>query len=215
MTRDQYFQREAMKSLNAAMVAAEKQMILGTGEDSDGWDGLADIMSIWGSMGKDVGGDGGTRVYMLCLAEDRIAGVLGGNQVGDEGNIEVSEPYETRKTDASGNPYGVHRVDITGWMGLQIAGSYSGAVAFNIDGTTGKTVDDDLLAEMYTSFPSQHAPFVNAILMSRTGLKQLRDSRVTDLVPSPDFPTAWGGVGRPLPIIISDAVDDSESEQTS
>ncbi|MFA5321389.1 MAG: major capsid protein [Smithella sp.] len=214
MTREQYLQRETMKSLNAALVGVEKQLILGTDEEADGFDGLADILDIWGDMGEDLGGAGGTRLYMLCLSPDRIAGVIGGSSTGQEGNIDVSDPYMTTIADDSGE-YDAWRVKATGWMGLQIAGSYSGAVAFNIDGTTGKTIDDDLLAGLYTKFPTQHAPFVNCILMSRTGLKQLRDSMVTDLIPSPPFPVAWGGAGRPIPIVVSDAVDDSESTNAS
>ena len=214
MTMDQYLQREAMKSLNAALVGMEKQLILGTSEQANGFDGLADILDIWGDMGEDLHGNGGTRVYMLSLSPDRIAGVIGGATVGQEGNIDVSDPYLTTIADDNGT-YDAWRVKETGWIGLQIAGAYSGAVAFNIDGTTGKTVDDDLLAGLYTKFPSQHKDAVNCILMSRTGLKQLRDSMVTDLVPSPAFPTNWGGAGRPIPIVVSDAVDESEAQQVS
>jgi len=214
MSMEQYLQRETMKSLNAALSGIEKQLILGTDENANGFDGLADILDIWGNMGVDVGGSGGTRVYMLSLSPDRIAGVIGGSAVGQEGNIDVSDPYMTAIQDDNGN-YDAWRVKATGWMGLQIAGAYSGAVAFNIDGTSGKTVDDDLLAGMYTLFPSQHQSAVNCILMSRVGLKQLRDSMVTDLIPAPAFPTSWGGAGRQIPIVVSDAVDDSEATQTS
>jgi hypothetical protein len=215
MSREQYMQRETMKSLNAALAKIEYQLIQGTGIEAGGFPGLADVMNIWGSMGLDLDGNGGTRVYMLSLGADRIAGIIGANQVGQEGTIEVSEIYRTESAGSVTGVLGKMRVDVTGWMGLQIAGAYSGAVAFNIDGTTGKTVDDDLLAQMYTLFPTQHSSAVNCILMSRTGLKQLRDSMVTDLIPSPPFPTAWGGAGRPIPIIVSDAVDDDEAKQTS
>ena len=205
MSWEQYLARESMFSLNSALAAAESQLIMGTGgAAAGGFDGLSDIINIWGDMGKDVGGTGSacTRVYMLSLAEDRIAGIIGGN----DSSITVGEPHEVLiKTDDG--TYDADRVSILGSMGLQIAGSYSGAVAFNIDGTDGKTVDDDLLAEMYTSFPSQHASFVNCILMSRTGLKQLRDSMVTDLIPSPKFPTNWGGAGREIQIVVCDAID--------
>jgi len=216
MTWEQYLQRETMLSMNAAMSAIEKQFVLGTdsGNTGTGYDGLADLLNLWGDMGEDVGGNGGTRCYMLCLGPDRIAGVIGGNTPGSEGNIEVGEPYRTIVADEAG-VYDADRVSVLGWMGLQIAGSYSGAVAFNIDGTSGKTLDEDLLATLYTKFPTQHRGAVNAVLMSRTGLKQLRDSLVTDLIPSPPFPTAWGGAGRPIPIIVSDAVDDDESENVT
>jgi len=210
MTREQYFQRETMLSLNEALSAVEKQLILGTTSEAAGFPGLPNILDLWGDMGIDVKGSGGTRVYMLSLGENRVAGVIGANQVGAEGQIEVSEPYSTESDGSTTGKLGKWRVDITGWMGLQIAGSYSAAAAYNIDGTSGKTLDDDLLAQMYSLFPTQHAPFVNAILMSRTGLKQLRASMVTDLIPSPPFPTTWTGAGRPIPIIVSDAVSDSD-----
>ena len=214
MTLEQYLQRDTMKSLNASFVGVEKQLILGTGEKATGFDGLADILNIWGDMGEDVGGAGGTRVYMLSLSPDRIAGIIGGSAVGQEGTIDVSDPYmSTIKTDTG--EYDAWRVKATGWTGLQIAGAYSGAVAFNIDGTSGKTVDDDLLSGIYSKFPTQHNSAINCILMSRTGLKQLRDSLVTDLLPSPVFPTFWGGAGRQIPIVVSDAVDENEAVNES
>lgn len=211
MTWEQYLQRETMLSLNAALTAVEKQFILGadSGNTGTGWHGLADILNLWGNMGIDVAGNGGTRVYMLSLAPDRIAGIIGGNAAAP--TLEVGDPTRVLVTTNDGT-YDADRVSVLGWMGLQIAGSYSGAVAFNIDGTSGKTLDEDLLASLYTLFPTQHSNAVNAILMSRVGLKQLRDSLVTDLIPSPAFPTMWGGAGRPIPIIVSDAVDDSEDK---
>ena len=212
MGLEQYLQRETMLSLNGAMSNIEKQLVLGTDSKATGFDGLSDILSIWGDMGEDVGGAGGTRCYMLSLAPDRIAGVVGSSQIGQEGNIDVGAPYGVTVTDDTGT-YSANRVDILGWMGLQIAGAYSGAVAFNIDGTSTHTLDEDLLAGLYTKFPTQHAGAVNAIVMSRTGLKQLRDSMVTDLIPSPPFPTSWGGAGRPIPIITSDAVADDDSTE--
>ena len=212
MTWEQYLQREAMLSVNEGLSAVEKQFIIGTATATPGtgWHGLADILNLWKGMGEDVGGNGGTRCYMLCLGQDRIAGIIGGNSAVP--SLEVGEPTRVLVTTNDGT-YDADRVSVLGWMGLQIAGSYSAAVAFNIDGTEGKTLDEDLLATLYSKFPTQHRGAVNAILMSRVGLKQLRDSLVTDLIPSPPFPTAWGGAGRPIPILVSDAVDDSEDKE--
>jgi hypothetical protein len=123
--------------------------------------------------------------------------------------------YDVPAVDDEGKRYGAFRIDITGWMGLQIAGSYSAGVAFNLDGTSGKTVDQDLISQLYTLFPSQHQQAINAILMSRVGLKQFRDSLVTDLNPNPAFPATWDAAGRQIPIIVSDAVDDAEETVTS
>ena len=213
MSRDQYLDREAMLSLNEAMSTVEHQLIQGTASKATGFGGLGDVLNIWGDMGIDVEGNGGTRVYMLALGIDRVAGILGANQVGQEGNIEVSDTYEVAAVDGSGNRYGAFRKDITGWLGLQLAGSYSGGAAFNIDGTSEKTVDDDLLASLYAKFPTAHAPFVNCVLMSRVGWKQYRDSLSTDLIPAPQFANTWMGAGRPIPIVVSDAIDDDEDKQ--
>jgi hypothetical protein len=217
LTLEQYMNRESMLSIDAALAAANKQFIQGGtgGAAAAGYDGLFDILNLWGDLGFDLGGDGGTRVYMLSLAPNRICGVIGGESAGSEGNIEVGNMYMIRDKDAEGKTHDRYRIPISGWMGMQIAGSYSGSVAFNIDGTSGKTVDDDLLSEMYSAFPSDHNQAVNCILMSRVGLKQLRDSRVTDLVPNPDFPSAWGGSGRQIPIVVDDAVNDDEAVNES
>ena len=204
-----YLSRESMKSLNSALSTSEHQLIKGTGGASaGGFDGLDSILDYWGDMGYDVAGSGGTRIYMLALGEDNVAGIFGG-----DGGIDMSEPYQSKVQTSDGKAYSSSRVDILGSMGLQIAGAYSGAVAYNIDGTTGKTVDFDLISTLYSKFPTAYAGNVNCILMSRKALKQLRDSLVTDLNPSPDFPTEWKGAGRSIKIVVSDAVkDDYEKE---
>lgn len=215
MSVEQYMARESMLSLNSALSLVEYQLIRGTDYKSGGFPGLPDILDIWGSMGVDAGGSGGTRVYMLALSEDRIAGIIGGENQGEEGNIYMSDMYPWVKEDSDGKTHGRWRVDIFGWLGLQIAGSYSGAVAFNLDGTDSASVDEDLISELYTKFPSQHQQAVNAILMSREGLRQYRESLMTDLNPSPAFPATWDAAGRQIPIIVSDAIQDDESTVTS
>ena len=209
-----YMEKETMKALNAAFAKAEYQLIRGTGYDSDGWDGLIDQLSLYDGMAYDAGGAGESRVYMMIGGEDDVAGVLG-----NDGNFKVSDPFPTKRfaDDASGDSHNVWAVDVHGWMAMQVAGKYSLAGAYNIDGTSTHLVDDDLLAEIYSLFPSDRAPFVNGILMSREGAKQLRKSRTATTptgAPAP-FATSWDGAGRDIPIIISDAMDDAESTVTT
>lgn len=215
MGRDAYLQRETMKSLSAAMARAERQLVLGSkGADGDiakGYDGLADLAALWDGMGYNAGGNGGTRAYMLIAGLEDVCGV-----VGNEGRFKIEGPDRVLKTTKDGE-YTALRVTAGGYMGLQAAGKYSIAVAFNIDGTAGHALTDDLLVELYSLFPSDRAARVNAILLSRNGLKQLQQSRTatTTTGATAPIPSTWDNAGRPIPIVVVDAIDDEEATQTT
>lgn len=208
-----YLNREAMKSLNKALTVGESQLINGTDALADGFDGLKDLATLYAADGLaiDEGGSGGTRVYMMITGEDDVCGILGN----DGQFVYADEPTIQRilTNVSTGAGYNAYNVPISGYAGLQIGGKYSIATAYNIDGTTGKVVDDALLAELYSKFPSDRKNSVNLILMSSTGLFQLQQSRTATNptgAPAP-FPTSWDAAGRPIRIVISDAVDDAES----
>jgi hypothetical protein len=209
-----YLEKEAMRSLTAAFATSEYQLIKGSDNDGDGFDGLQDLASLYDGNSVNVAGSGGTRVYMMIMGEADVCGILG-----KDGEFSYSDPVVQRiLTDVStGAGYNAWNVDITGWVGMQVGGKYSVAFAYNIDGTSGKVVDDDLLGEIYSLFPSDRAPFVNGILMSRTGLYQLQQSRTaTNPTGSPaPFPASWNAAGRDIPILVSDAVNDDESTVTT
>lgn len=211
-----YLERETFKSLTSAMARAERQLVLGSkssdGDAAKGYDGLADLANLWDGMGFNVGGSGGTRVYMMILGTEDVCGVVGYN-----GRFNVEGPDNVLKTDSDGKAYTAKRVTMGGYMCLQAAGKYSIATAFNIDGTDGKKVDDDLLVDLYTRFPSDRAQRVNAILMSRKGLKQLQQSRTatTTTGATAPIPTTWDNAGRQIPIVVVDAIDDEETTVTT
>jgi len=127
----------------------------------------------------------------------------------------MSEPYEVQGEDADGKKFGAYRVDITSWFGLQAAGKYSAAVGFNLDGTTDSTMDGDFLTKMYNLFPTDVRPFVNAILTSRQGQRQYRDSLKSDVQKDPALANIWQGAGADIPIIVSDAVPSDADTVTS
>jgi hypothetical protein len=211
---DAYMSKESMKSVTSALVAAENQLINGTDSDSDGFYGLKDLVSMYDGMSISAGGAGGSRVYMLITGEDDVS-VL----VGNEGNL-TATGYTTIKhtTNVStGAGYPAYMAPIVGYMGMQVAGKYSVAVAVNVDHTSTYICDDDLLSSLYTLFPSDRAPRVNAILMDRSSLKDLQQSRTATNefgLPAP-FPMAWTGAGRSIPIIVSDALSTSEATVTT
>lgn len=211
--RDAYLMKRGMRSLTSALVRSEYSLIQGTDFDAAGPDGLAQLVSLY-NLAYNGGGAGGTRVYMLITGESDVCGILG-----QEGRFDVSAPFMTRKVTNAGTgaAYGAWAQNINGWVCLQVGGKYSAAVGYNFDGTTGHKVNDDALAEIYSLFPSDRAPRVNLILMSRIGLKQLQQSR-TATTPTgayAAYPTFWNGAGRDIPIVISDAVNDAEATVTT
>lgn len=208
----QYMERETFKALTAAMARAERQLVLGSkspdGDAAKGYDGLADLAQLWDGMGLNVGGSGGTRVYMMIIGEEDVCGILGNN-----GRFEIEGPDNVKSVDSSGKPFTAKRVTMGGYMCLQAAGKYSIATAFNIDGTSGKAVNDDLLVDLYTKFPSDRAQRVNCIAMTRTGLAQLQKSRTatTATGATAPIPSTWDNAGRQIPIVVLDAIDDDEA----
>ena len=210
---DAYMSKNSMKAVTSALVSIEDQLINGTDNDSDGFYGLQDLVSMYDGMSYDAGGSGGSRVYMIISGEDAVSILLGNN-----GNFEAPEYSVARVDNAAGTTsYPAYYAPIVGYVGLQVAGKYSVAVAVNVDHTGTYLCDDDLLSEMYSLFPSDRQPRVNAILMSRDSLKDLQQSRTATNPtgqPAP-FPTSWSGAGRSIPIIVSDAMEDSEATVTT
>lgn len=203
-----FLEKETAKSLSACFVNADKELIKGIDHDSEGYAGLMQLAKLYDGMAIDKAGAGGTRVFMLIMGEDEVCGIAG-----NDGKVEVKEPVIIQKTDVNGKHFNAYLVDVGGYMCLQVGGKSSIAVAFNIDGTSGKLVDDDLISDLYSKFPAEVAPRVNLILMSRTGSGQLRKSRTaTNPTGSPaPFATSWNGAGRDIPIVIDDALDDDAS----
>jgi hypothetical protein len=212
--RAAYLTKETGRALAAGFSSAEYQLIQGTGVDALGYDGLQQLASLYDGNSVNVAGSGGTRVYMLIAAEDAVCGIAG-----NDGQFVVDEAVMQKMiTDAAtGAGYNAYNVNIGGYLGLQVAGKYSIAFAYNIDGTSGKGVTDSILAQLYAKFPSDRAPMVNMILMSMKGLGQLQASRSATSptgAPAP-FPASWDAAGREIPIVVSDAVNDAETTVTT
>jgi hypothetical protein len=210
---DAYMAKNSMKSVTSALVSIEEQLINGTSNSADGFYGLQDLVSMYDGMSKSAGGAGGSRVYMLISGEDAVSILLG-----NEGNFSAPEYSVARVDNAAGTTsYPAYYAPIVGYVGLQVAGKYSVAVAVNVDHTSTYICDDDLLSDLYTLFPSDRQPRVNAILMDRLSLKDLQQSRTATNPtgqPAP-FPNSWEGAGRSIPIIVSDALSTSEATVTT
>lgn len=157
----------------------------------------------------NAGGTGGKSVWVLRWAEDGVS-VIAGN----EGRVEFTLPDAdniVRVLDADSRPYSAYRQTLLGWYALQVGSKYDAARICNLDGTSGKTVTDDMLADAISKFRSGKGP--NMIVMNRTALKELRESRTaTNPSGAPAlFPTEAFGI----PIVPTDALSDSEAEVTA
>jgi len=192
---DSFMAKEAMRSIKAAFSSAEKQLINGTGADSDGNTGLADTLSDLGDMVISAGGavaDKQTSVYFIRDGRDDVSAIMG-----NEGQISMGEMYDTvvGTAEATNKGYGAKRIDILAWMALD-------AVA---------TLTDDLISDMLALFPAGKAP--SYIVMNRTSLKQLQQSRTaTNATGAPaPFPSEAFGV----PIVVTDSIVSTEAIVTA
>lgn len=199
--------REAMDHLKAAFVSMEKQVIYGTGEDADGFAGLANeatVDAVADEMVVDAGGttaDTASSVWAVRTGEESVSVVYG-----QEGRIEIGDDYETVLAGATGT-YDAMRTPILFWGGVQVATSFDLARIANLTEDSGKGLDDDKISDLLAKFPAGRGP--NYLAMTRRSRKQLQQSRTaTNATGAPaPFPTEAFGV----PIVTTDQIDDTES----
>lgn len=200
--------REARRHLRAALFAAEKQLVNGTGNDAGGFTGLINAATINGltdEMVVDADGDTAlTSVYLLRSTPD-------GNNVavivGQDGEISIGDTVTQMATDADDKKYPALWTPVQGWMGLQVGGARSIGRICNIGTDTGKGLTDDLIYAAFAKFPAGAMP--THIAMNRRSREQLRKSRTaTNATGTPaPIPTEVDGV----PIVCTDAILNSET----
>ena len=201
---------EIAAALKAAFYEAEKQIISGVGNQAAGFAGLAALFPTkTSSMVKDAGGTSSgtvkTSVYAIRSTPNDVAVIAG-----QDGNIQVGDVFETQVPAAdyasSGKLISSVAVNILGWLGLQYGSIYSAGRICNITDESGKTLDDDKIADLLSLFPESRPP--THLAMNRTALAQLRNSRTATNpsgAPAP-FPTEAFGI----PIILTGAISSAE-----
>ena len=133
-----YMAKKGARKLAAAFHSAERQLIYGTGNDADGFVGLAEA-PILAALGQekvvDAGGTGNDleSVYVLRSDEDNVSTIYNGDSGFDFGDM-----YETRlnEVDAAGAVLGTYAglvTTILSWIGLQIGSKHSVVRVANID----------------------------------------------------------------------------------
>lgn len=127
---------------------------------------------------------------------------------GNQGVIEAKDTSIIRTAGSSSGHFGSYWTPVTGYCGLIYGSAYSAGRICNITDDAGKGLTDDLISQLLETFPAGRGP--NMLVMSRRSLGQLQRSRTATNptgAPAP-FPESSFGV----PIIVSDAVSDTEAE---
>ena len=205
-----YIEKETLAALKTMFSTLEKALFQNL--SIGGFNGLLqfnDYAVQTGTQVVNAGGSGGKSVWLLRWAEDGVAIVAG-----NEGRIDFSwnddNPTIIQKT-GSGGVYSAYLVSMGGWFTLQVGSTYDAARICNLDGTSGKTLTDDMIADAISRFPAARQP--NMIVMNRTALKELRESRTaTNPTGKPaDFPAEAFNI----PIIATDSLPTNEATVVS
>jgi hypothetical protein len=176
-----YLANEARWALRAAFAHAEGQLIDGTGNEADGFNGLADHLytdDVGDDMVVDAGGSGGNNVWLVRSTPDDVAVVT-------NGDINVGDLAQVAIYDGSAS-YPGWQLPILSWLALQVGSIRTVGRIYNLDGTAGNTLTDDMISDAISKFPAGRGP--THIIANRTTLKELQQSR-----------TATNPTGQPAP----------------
>ena len=206
-----FIAREAKRHLKAAFFHAEKQIINGTGNEADGFDGLADastLDALSDTMVIDAGGTTagtGSSVYLIRTNSDGADCTL---ITGMDGRIDMGDTVTQAIEDTTnGGRFTGYYTPILGWLGLQIGSAYSVGRIANLTEDSGKGLTDDLVYQALAQFPAARQP--NLIVMNRRSLRQLRESRTATNATGAPAPRPTDVEG--IPIIVTDAITSTET----
>jgi len=96
---------------------------------------------------------------------------------------------------------------LAGWFAVQFGSQYSLGRIANIDGTSGKSLTDKLIADGISKFPATRQP--NVIIMDRTSWYELQSSRTATNPTGAPAPFPLDAFG--IPIVVSDHLKTDES----
>jgi hypothetical protein len=208
--RAAYIQAETQRSLRSGMFALERAIFnFNISTQFIGLPYFNDYADTDNGQIVDAGGAGGKSVWLIRWGEDAVS-VIAGNDgkismLWDDDNPTVVQVYQADQ--GATKPYSAYRVTLQGYFGLQVGSKYDVVRIANLDGTSDDLLTDDLISDALAKFPAARPP--NMIVMNRTALKELQQSRTATNptgAPAP-FPSEAFGV----PIVVTDALGTSEA----
>ena len=169
-----------------------------------GFPGLVDLVD--SDLVEDAGGttaSTASSTWAVRWGAKHLQWVFGLN-----GEINSDDVRVVRVTDNSGNPYDAYRKPMLTYIGLQMVNKNSIARIKNITEDSGKTMTDDLVAQMLTRFPVGHKP--DQLFMTKRSLEQLRKSRTSITQNATGQPTPTPTESHGIPIEETDSIVNTE-----
>jgi len=208
----EYIKKETLAALKAGFANVERAVFSNVAGGFNGLLQFSDYViddSATQIINKG-GSNGASRsVWLLRWAEDGVAMIAG-----NDGRVDMEWDDDSPtivQVSASGGVYSAYRVTLGGWLGLQVGSTYDVVRICGLDGEAGKKLTDDIIADGISRFASARQP--NMIVMNRTSLKELRESRTATNptgAPAP-FPTEAFGI----PIVSTDLLPSNEATVNS
>ena len=205
-----YMDKEGIKSLRAAFFALEKALF--RSNQNKQFTSLAgneyfDAITV-DSQVVNAGGNGGRSVWLLRSGEDAISMIAG-----NDGKIDMAaEDATVLARDSSNRSYTALHRSLMGWFNIQVGSKYDAARIANLDGTTGHTLTDTLIASA-AILAKTGSPF-NMIAMSKTSLYELWASRTATNPTGKEAEWPTGIMmpnGAVAPIMVTDGIPENES----
>lgn len=207
---DAWIQRELQRHIRAAFAQGEQQVIYGSGNDADGFTGLADASTIDDLNDPMVVNAGGSSnlssVYAVRSVGDMTDFLL---VMGLGGRIDVPAYFMQLMDGSVTGKFPAYVQPADALLGVQVGSAYSVGRIANIDDGS-NTLDDSLMSQLLSKAPATR-PFTH-LLMNRRSHQQLQASRTATNPtgqPAP-FPTESFGI----PIVVSDQVSSAETALT-
>lgn len=190
---------EASGIVNAAMQRAAAQMWYGG--DAAGFPQI----SATSGMTVDAGGttaDTGSSVWAVQFGVQGVQFVVGRNGKFDMGDVMIETV-----SGANSQPMKAYTQNMLVHIGLQIGNLNGVARLKDLTEDAGKSLDDDMLADLIAKFPVGYRP--DALFMSRRSRKQLQKSRTATTATGTPAPTPSDYEG--IPIVVTDSIVDTEA----
>lgn len=193
-----------------AKLTIGSQIFYGT-TSNDGFVGFQYLVS--GGMTVDATGSTastGSSVYAVKTGLQDVSLVFGNGDV-----MALTDFRDETLRDSTGKPFPGRVADLFGYVGLQVPHANCLGRLKNLTAQTGKTLDDDMLSDLYTKFAIGSKPDV--FIMSRRSARQLqksRSSKISIIAGQGNFAgTAPGALfsADGVPIIVTDSVLENEA----
>lgn len=200
-----YLAMEASSHMEAAMQLLSKQFYYGAASPGDllGHPGL--VNAVTSSMIVSATGttpNAATSVWAVKWGLKDVIWLWGNN-----GQLELSDVDERDAEDAEGKKFTAYHQELTAYPGLQVGSTRSIGRICNITNEAGKTLTDDLISDLLSTFEEGVVPDV--LFMNRRALSQLQKSRTATNstgAPAP-FPTESFGI----PIALTGGILNTEA----